>query len=131
MTIGYLLVTIAVLVSNVSAIPHTFSMMIGSAFNVHAVFGGMIGGAFSYGIKRAVNSSGSGIMALVTDYFNVLGPDGTFMHTGQGSAQITVQAEIMTAGVVWVQEAASAALPNGIGGMIIALALLFHGNHPA
>ncbi|WP_369284068.1 alanine/glycine:cation symporter family protein [Oscillibacter sp. GMB15532] len=163
MTIGYLIVTIAVLVHNASAIPYTFSMMIGSAFNVHSVFGGMIGGAFSYGVKRAVNSSGSGfgetpsaaaaaetahpatqglvnafsvyidvavcfcsgIMALVTDCFNVLGPDGTFMHIGQGSAQMAAQAETMTAGVVWVQEAANTALPNGIGGMIIALALFF------
>jgi len=67
----------------------------------------------------------SNIMALVTDCFNVLGPDGTFMHIGQGSAQMAVQAETMTTGVVWVQEAANTALPNGIGGMIIALALFF------
>ncbi|MGN1007523.1 MAG: alanine/glycine:cation symporter family protein [Butyricicoccus sp.] len=161
MTIGYLLITLIVLVSNASAIPATISMMIGSAFNSHAVFGGMIGGAFSYGVKRAVNSSGSGfgetppsaaaaetahpatqgmvnafsvyidvavcfcsgIMALVTDCFNVLGPDGTtFMHIGEGSAVMTAQAATNTAGVVWVQEAANTAIP-GIGGAIIAIAL--------
>ncbi len=160
MTIGYLLVTIAVLVKNASAIPGTISMMFGSAFNTHAIFGGMIGGAFSYGVKRAVNSSGSGfgetpssaaaaetahpatqgmvnafsvyidvavcfcsgIMALVTDCFNVLGPDGTFMHIGQGSQMMATQAASGTAGVVWVQEAANTVIP-GVGGALVAIAL--------
>ena len=161
MTIGYLILTIIVLVANASAIPETFQMMIGSAFNTHAVFGGMIGGAFSYGVKRAVNSSGSGfgetppsaaaaetphpatqglvnafsvyidvavcfcsgIMALVTNCFNVLGPDGTtYMHIGTGSAAMAGQAATNTAGVVWVQEAANTALP-GLGGALIAIAL--------
>ena len=161
MTIGYLLVTIIVLIGNASAIPSTISMMIGSAFNTHAIFGGMIGGAFSYGVKRAVNSSGSGfgetppaaaaaetahpatqgmvnafsvyidvavcfcsgIMVLVSDCFNVLGADGSYMHIGEGSAQMATQAASNTAGVVWVQEAANTAIPGGIGGMIIAIAL--------
>ncbi len=60
MTIGYLLITVITLVANADRLPDALSMMIGSAFNTHAVFGGMIGGAFSYGVKRAVNSSGSG-----------------------------------------------------------------------
>lgn len=160
MTIGYLLVTIAVLVKNASAIPDTISMMFGSAFNTHAIFGGMMGGAFSYGVKRAVNSSGSGfgetpssaaaaetshpatqgmvnafsvyidvavcfcsgIMALVTDCFNVLGPDGGFMHIGAGSAAMAEQAASGTASVVWVQEAANTVVP-GFGGALIAIAL--------
>nr|WP_325252784.1 alanine/glycine:cation symporter family protein [uncultured Oscillibacter sp.] len=160
MTIAYLVVTVIVLIFNAAAIPSTIAMIVGSAFNTHAIFGGMIGGAFSYGVKRGVNSSGSGfgetpaiaaaaeskhpavqglvnassvyidvivcfcsgIMALVTDCFNVLGPDGTFMHIGEGSAQMATQAATNTAGVVWVQEAANTAIP-GIGGMIIALAL--------
>lgn len=87
----------------------------------------MIGAAFSYGVKRAVNSSGagfgetpasaaaaetshpatqglvtafsvyidvavcicSGLMAIVTDCFNVMGPDGsTYLHIGEGSAKM-------------------------------------------
>lgn len=162
MTLGYLIITVIVLVGNASAIPSTIKMMFGSAFNTHAVFGGMMGGAFSYGVKRAVNSSGSGfgetppsaaaaetphpatqglvnafsvyidvavcfcsgIMAEVSDCFNVLGPDGkTFMYIGQGSAQMAAQAKTATAGVVWVQEAANTAIPHGVGGMLIAIAL--------
>lgn len=161
MTIGYLIITLIVLFANASKIPDTIVMMVGSAFNSHALFGGMIGGAFSYGVKRAVNSSGSGfgetppsaaaaetphpatqgmvnafsvyidvavcfcsgIMALITDCFNVLGADGvSFMHIGDGSAAMATQAATNTAGVVWVQEAANSVIP-GIGGALIAIAL--------
>ncbi len=160
MTIGYLIVTIAVLVANAGAIPSTIAMMFGSAFNTHAIFGGMLGGAFSYGVKRAVNSSGSGfgetppsaaaaetahpatqglvnafsvyidvavcfcsgIMALVSDCFNVLGSDGSYLYIGQGSEQMAAQAATNTAGVVWVQEAANTAIPS-VGGALIAIAL--------
>lgn len=162
MTIGYLIITIIVLVTHASNIGPTLAMMFSSAFGGgHAVFGGMLGAAFSYGVKRAVNSSGSGfgetppsaaaaetphpanqglvnafsvyidvavcacsgIMALVTDCFNVLNTDGTtFKYIGTGSAQMQAQADSMTAGVVWVQEAANSALPV-IGGIVIAIAL--------
>lgn len=60
MTIAYLVVTVIVLIFNAAAIPSTIAMIAGSAFNTHAIFGGMMGGAFSYGVKRGVNSSGSG-----------------------------------------------------------------------
>ncbi len=161
MTIGYLIVTVIVLIGNASNIPAAFGMIFGSAFNSHAVFGGMIGGAFSYGVKRAVNSSGSGfgetppsaaaaetphpatqglvnafsvyidvavcfcsgIMAIVSDCFNVLGADGSYMYIGQGSDMMAGLAESNTANVLWVQEAANSVIPSGIGGMIIALAL--------
>ena len=42
MTIGYLIVTVIVLVGHAGAIPSTITMMVGSAFNTHAIFGGMI-----------------------------------------------------------------------------------------
>lgn len=161
MTIGYLIVTVIVLIGNASNIPAAFGMIFGSAFNSHAIFGGMLGGAFSYGVKRAVNSSGSGfgetppsaaaaetphpatqglvnafsvyidvavcfcsgIMAIVSDCFNVLGPDGSYMYIGKGSEMMAGLAESNTANVLWVQEAANSVIPGGIGGMIIALAL--------
>ncbi len=159
MTLGYVLITIIVLVTNASAVPSAIGTILKSAFNSDAIFGGMIGGAFSYGVKRAVNSSGSGfgetppaaaaaetphpatqglvnsfsvyidvtvcfcsgIMAIVTNCFNVLGTDGSYLYIGTGSAVMETQAATNTAGVVWVQEAANTALP--IGGAIIAIAL--------
>ena len=60
MTIGYLIITIIVLITHASNIPNALGQIFGSAFNTHAIFGGAMGGAFSYGVKRAVNSSGSG-----------------------------------------------------------------------
>lgn len=161
MTIGYLLVAIITCVGNASALPDTIRMMFASAFNVDAVFGGMMGAAFSYGVKRAVNSSGSGfgetppvaassearhpastglvnafsvyidvtvcfcsgIIALVSDCYNVLAPNGVdYMHIGSGSAQMAAQAASNTAGVVWVQEGANTVMP-GIGGALVAIAL--------
>lgn len=118
MTIGYLLLTIITLVGNASAVPGAIAAICASAFNGSAMFGGMIGAAFSYGVKRAVNSSGagfgetpasaaaaetphpatqglvtafsvyidvavcicSGLMAIVTDCFNVMGPDLSLIH---------------------------------------------------
>ncbi|MDD4508055.1 MAG: alanine/glycine:cation symporter family protein [Eubacteriaceae bacterium] len=60
MTIAYLIMTIIVLVSNSSNVLPALGTIVSSAFNGSAIFGGMMGGAFSYGVKRAVNSSGSG-----------------------------------------------------------------------
>ncbi len=161
MTIGYLIMTIIVLVGHAGEIPDTIRMIVQSAFNVDAAFGGMMGAAFSYGVKRAVNSSGagfgetpptaaaaetahpatqglvtafsvyidvsvcfcSGIMALVSDCFNVIGANGEYIHIGQGSAQMAAEAAANSATVVWVQEGANTVVP-GIGGAVIAIALL-------
>ena len=160
MTIGYLLVAIITCVGNLDALPGTIKMMFASAFNVDAAFGGMMGAAFSYGVKRAVNSSGSGfgetppvaasaecshpatqglvnafsvyidvavcfcsgIIALVSDCFNVVGADGSYIHIGQGSAQMAAEAASNSATVVWVQEGTNTVMP-GIGGALVAIAL--------
>lgn len=160
MTIGYLLLTIITLVGNASAVPGAIATICASAFNGSAMFGGMIGAAFSYGVKRAVNSSGagfgetpasaaaaetphpatqglvtafsvyidvavcicSGLMAIVTDCFNVMGADGSYIHIGEGSAQMAAQAATNTAGVVWVQEGANTVMP-GLGGILVAIML--------
>lgn len=160
MTIGYWVLAIYVMVAKADAFMPTIRMVLDSAFDSGAVFGGMMGTAFSYGVKRAVNSSGagfgetppsgataetphpatqglvnsfsvyvdvlvcfcSGMMALVTDCFNVLGPDGkAYMYVGSGSSAMAEQAATNTAGVVWVQEAAKTAF--GAGGSLVAIAL--------
>lgn len=160
MTIGYWVLAIYVMVAKADAFMPTIRMVLDSAFDSGAVFGGMMGTAFSYGVKRAINSSGagfgetppsgaaaetphpatqglvnsfsvyvdvlvcfcSGMMALVTDCFNVLGPDGkAYMYVGSGSSAMAEQAATNTAGVVWVQEAAKTAF--GAGGSLVAIAL--------
>lgn len=66
----------------------------------------------------------SGVMALITDCFNVLGSDGSYIHIGEGSSVMADQAASGTAGVVWVQEACNSVLPT-IGGIVVAFSLLF------
>lgn len=61
MTVIYLALTLIILVLNISEVPETFAMMLSSAFGVHAVFGGLIGQAVVWGVKRSVNSSGAGM----------------------------------------------------------------------
>lgn len=163
MTVLYLALTIIVLGANFTKIPDLFALIFKSAFSTDALYGGLFGSAFVYGVKRAVNSSGAGMgetvptaaaaenahpaeqglvnafsvyvdvavclctsfLILITDCFNVLGPDGKFMHIGEGSKVLAEQASTNTAGVVWVQEAANTVLPGSIGGAIVAFCLLF------
>ncbi|MCC8165373.1 MAG: alanine:cation symporter family protein [Planctomycetes bacterium] len=66
----------------------------------------------------------SGVMVLITNCFNVLGPDGSYMYVGTGSPIMAEQAASATAGVVWVQEACNTVLPS-LGGVIVAFSLLF------
>lgn len=61
MTILYLGITVVVMVTNITKIPQMFALIFGSAFSIHAFFGGMFGSAVVYGVKRAVNSSGAGM----------------------------------------------------------------------
>ncbi|MGI6557374.1 MAG: alanine/glycine:cation symporter family protein [Pseudoramibacter sp.] len=61
MTSMYLIICILVMVVNRANIPTMFSNIISGAFNKGSVFGGMMGTAVAYGVKRSVNSSGSGM----------------------------------------------------------------------
>ena len=60
MTILYIAATLITLIANAGAIPSVIATMFRSAFNVDAVFGGLMGGAISYGVRRAVISSAAG-----------------------------------------------------------------------
>lgn len=61
MTIGFVILTIVIIVMNVAEIPDAFATIVGSAFGKDAVFGGMLGTAVLWGVKRSVNSSGAGM----------------------------------------------------------------------
>lgn len=49
-----------VLINHASKIPETLSLIIGSAFGTDAVFGGIVGSAISWGVRRAVFSNVAG-----------------------------------------------------------------------
>lgn len=61
MTLLYLGMTLVLLVANYDKIPGMFGLILSSAFSANSIFGGLFGSAVSYGIKRAVNSSGAGM----------------------------------------------------------------------
>lgn len=61
MTISFVVMTIVVIVMNIQEVPAALSMIVTSAFGKHAIFGGLMGNAVLWGVKRSVNSSGAGM----------------------------------------------------------------------
>ncbi|MFJ7953118.1 alanine/glycine:cation symporter family protein [Lysinibacillus sp. NPDC096418] len=60
MAIAYILLAVVVIFMNISDVPAVFSMIIRSAFGADAVFGGLIGSAIAWGVKRAIYSNEAG-----------------------------------------------------------------------
>ncbi|MGE6407470.1 sodium:alanine symporter [Psychrobacter sp. Choline-02u-13] len=60
MAIGYILMMVIVLAFNAQNIPAMFALIFKSAFGMDAVFGGMVGTAISWGVRRAVFSNVAG-----------------------------------------------------------------------
>ena len=61
MAIGYVIVTCIVLIANVTEIPSMFVLIFSSAFGVNEMFGGIVGAAIAWGVKRAVFSNVAGV----------------------------------------------------------------------
>lgn len=61
MTIGFVVLTIVIIFMNLGKVPAAFSLIVRSAFGADAVFGGLLGTAVLWGVKRSVNSSGAGM----------------------------------------------------------------------
>lgn len=60
MALGYLIVAGIVIIMNITEVPAIFSLIFRSAFSADAVFGGMIGSAIFWGVKRAIYSNEAG-----------------------------------------------------------------------
>ena len=56
----YLVVALIVVLINASEIPAMLRLIIESAFGTHAVFGGLLGAAISYGVQRGIYSNEAG-----------------------------------------------------------------------
>ncbi len=61
MAIGYLILAIYVVVSNISYLPHVFSLIIKSAFGVEPAVGATIGAAIMQGTRRGLFSNEAGM----------------------------------------------------------------------
>jgi len=70
MAIGYVFVAIIVVLANITDIPAVFALIFKSAFAMDSAFGGIVGIAISWGVKRGIYSNeagqGTGPMAAAT-----------------------------------------------------------------
>jgi len=62
MAIGYLLIALAIMVINIEKTPEVFGLIFKSAFGAESLFGGIIGSAVMWGVKRGLyaNEAGQG-----------------------------------------------------------------------
>ncbi|SNZ15434.1 alanine or glycine:cation symporter, AGCS family [Terribacillus aidingensis] len=60
MALFYLLVAAIVIFANIEQVPSTFALIFSSAFGVDSAFGGIIGAAISWGVKRGLYSNEAG-----------------------------------------------------------------------
>lgn len=61
MSIAYIILSFVVIGANIKQLPAMFELIFSSAFGANAVFGGMLGSAIVWGVKRAVNSCSAGM----------------------------------------------------------------------
>ncbi|MGH8878991.1 MAG: alanine:cation symporter family protein, partial [Stackebrandtia sp.] len=61
MAIGYILAAVVVLAVNAAAIPGMISLVFSSAFGADSMFGGIVGAAIAWGVRRAVFSNVAGV----------------------------------------------------------------------
>ncbi len=60
MAIGYILLAVFIILSNISEVPGIFKLIFTSAFGMEAGFGGIIGSAIAWGVKRGIYSNEAG-----------------------------------------------------------------------
>lgn len=60
MAIGYILVAVVIILMNIQQVPAMFTLIFESAFGVEASFGGIVGSAIAWGVKRGIYSSEAG-----------------------------------------------------------------------
>ncbi len=61
MAIGYILAALSVVLFNITKLPGVIAAIIGSAFGLNALFGGIVGSAISWGVMRGVYSNEAGL----------------------------------------------------------------------
>ena len=61
MGVAYVLISLIVILCNITSIPHMFKIIFEDAFDFKAIFGGMAGSCMIYGIKRGLYSNEAGV----------------------------------------------------------------------
>lgn len=60
MAVGYIIVALLITFMNISALPGILKLIFSSAFGSNAAFGGILGAAISWGVKRGIYSNEAG-----------------------------------------------------------------------
>ncbi|MDD1503891.1 alanine/glycine:cation symporter family protein [Lysinibacillus sp. CNPSo 3705] len=60
MALAYILMAIVIIVMNIKEVPAVFSLIFSSAFGAQEIFGGIIGSAIAWGVKRGIYSNEAG-----------------------------------------------------------------------
>ena len=60
MAVGYIILSLIIVLANITQLPAVIGLILNSAFGVDAAFGGIIGLAISWGVKRGIYSNEAG-----------------------------------------------------------------------
>ncbi len=60
MAIGYMLMALTIIIIDIKRVPEMLKLIFASAFGGHAVFGGIVGSAITWGVKRGIFSNEAG-----------------------------------------------------------------------
>lgn len=154
MAVGYILVAIIILIMNIDRVPEVFGLIFSSAFGMNAAFGGILGAAISWGVKRGIysNEAGQGtgphaaaaaevshpakqgLVQAFSVYIDTLFIcsatafmiliTGMYNVTPESGQAIVTTLGEMEPGPGYTQEAVESTLP-GFGAPFVAIALLF------
>lgn len=154
MAVGYILVALYIVLTNISQLPGVLSLIFSSAFGMDAAFGGILGAAISWGVKRGIysNEAGQGTAPHAAAAAEVSHPakqglvqafsvyidtlfvcsatafmiliTGMYNVIPKGVAPIVNNLGDLEPGPVYTQQAIEAVIP-GFGAPFVAVALLF------
>lgn len=154
MALGYILVSLVVVFANLSQVPSMIALIFNSAFGTEAAFGGILGSAIMWGVKRGIysNEAGQGtaphaaaaaevshpakqgIVQAFSVYVDTLFVcsatafmiliTGMYNVKPDGVAPIVNNLGDIEPGPIYTQQAVESVLP-GFGAPFIAIALLF------
>ncbi|MGG0719305.1 alanine/glycine:cation symporter family protein [Robertmurraya massiliosenegalensis] len=154
MAVGYIFVALIILIMNIDRVPEIFGLIFSSAFAMNSAFGGILGAAISWGVKRGVysNEAGQGtgphaaaaaevshpakqgLVQAFSVYIDTLFIcsatafmiliTGMYNVTPEGEEAIVVNLAEMEPGPGYTQSAVESAMP-GFGAPFVAIALLF------
>ncbi|MFP3886861.1 alanine/glycine:cation symporter family protein [Priestia filamentosa] len=154
MAVGYVVITFIILFANMKEVPAMFALIFSSAFGVNEAFGGIVGAAIAWGVKRAVFSNVAGVgegtyssaaaevshpakqglvqafsvyidtIVVCTATALMILVTGMYSVTPEGKEPIVETMGNIEAGPIYTQEAVDTVLP-GFGSIFVSIAIFF------